>query len=197
MTDVVTSDLIEDGAAQPVAQNASAPEVVFDLARLNGEEIQAYIRAENASDIDNMAKGLAKACVSIRGYSGKITPQMFSGLKYRQWHNLMKLFRKAFTENEIPELDLTSFKFDLDDMLAKDMVTLNRGLRALNAEMLVGVLCKLVKKVPMGWGAPGKAETWMKRSYFGVIVPVVQAIIVDATDGEKNESDSSIFGFPT
>lgn len=199
MTDLITSAdpmvTFDPEADRPASVNPKEPEIVFDLTRLTGEDMTAYIRAETASNVDKMAVGIAKSCVSIRGFKGKPTPEMFAGLKYAKWHQLMKQFRACFLNTEIPELDMKGFEYDLDLLMARDMAMLRRAVNAMNAEQIAGVFCKIFKRVPMGWGAPGKADTWLKRSYFSVMMPLAQAIILDATDGEKNESDSSIFGF--
>ncbi|MCU0464052.1 MAG: hypothetical protein MUF38_05745 [Anaerolineae bacterium] len=200
MTDVITNDDVQEYLAdavdvKPATVSAKEPEIVFDLTRLTGEEMMAYIRAESTSNVDKMAIGIAKSCVSIRGHKGKIEPEMFAGLKYAKWHELMKQFRACFLNTQIPQLDMKGFVYDLDLLMARDMAMLKRGVNAMNADLVAKVFCNIFKKVPMGWGSPSKSETWLKRSYFGVMMPLAQAIILDATDGEKNESDSSIFGF--
>lgn len=170
-------------------------ELTFDPGRLTVREIDVLFKAETDMDFDGMAAGMAKVCVKIEGYTGEITAQTFASLKYVQWKQVMALYLEAVRDQKISEIEIAGLAYDLKNLSARDMVALQRSMRRIDTKTIIDVLTRNVTACPVAWGKPNKAATWQARSFFGEVMPVVNAIVRDANDGEKNESGTSIFGF--
>lgn len=172
-----------------------AQEITFDPSKLTVRDIDALFKAETEMDFDGMAAGMAKVCVKIEGYNGDISAQTFSDLKYAQWKRVMALYLEAVRNQNISEIEVAGLAYDLKNLSARDMVALQRSMRRIDTKTIIDVLTRNVTDCPTAWGKPNKAATWQARSFFGEVMPVVNAIVRDANDGEKNESGTSIFGF--
>lgn len=169
-------------------------ELEFDLNRLTVAQVEAQFEAEMAMDFDKMAAGLALAVVKIEGRTEPINAATFADLKYWQWKRAMTAFRVALQTHSVPDGEVEGVVYDVEAISARDMVNLQKALRRLDTKTIVDVLTRSLTACPAEWGKPDKPATWRKRSFYGEVMAVVNALIRDANDTEKNGSAASIFG---
>lgn len=165
----------------------------LDVTRLTTRQFAEFVEANATLDVDRIAVGLAACCVSVPSGWKPASGESLAALKFRDWKMVVRAFndaKSAATENQTPDMP-DGVVADLDEITASEVVGFMRAVGLDAAKDIVRYLSRIVTAAPATWGDPGKPETWMNLSYFGVVLPLCRAIINDSQDYEKKVRNGS------
>lgn len=167
--------------------------LTLDVARLTTRQFAEFVVANNVADVDRMAVGLAACVVTYPAEWETATPERIARLKFRDWKVLIRAFnanKDEATENQTPDMP-EGVGVDLDEIEAREVVGFMRAVNMDAAEDIAGYLSRIVTAAPKAWGDPSKPDTWLKLSYFGIVLPLCRAILNDSQDYEKKTRSGS------